>query len=117
MQQQVINFTRYIAAIFMVVAVLFSVFSASDIHAEEIYNAQISQIQIVEASHDNEKTSEIGHIGGICFHSSCHHNNSIYYQAITLHTTPLLKTEIIETFYIAPPSYDLSSKLIRPPRN
>ncbi len=110
------NISRFIAAIFMAIAVLFSVFSASDIHAEELYNAQFSQTQLIDASHDTEKASEIGHSGGICFHSSCHHYNSIFYIAITINTSPLLKTETIELFYIAPLSYDLSSKLIRPPR-
>ncbi len=110
------NSMNILAAIFMAVSVLFSVLSTADVHAEELFNAPPDHMQLIETPHADEPTYKTGHIGAICFHSVCHHINNSFYETVSIDVKPQLRIETLKPIYIAPQSYNLSSRLKRPPR-
>ena len=116
MNLQFKNISTIFIAIFMVLAVLISTISASDVHAEELFSPQVDHVQVIELSQKSENTRAAEHNGGLCFHTSCHHNSSGIYQLAVMEKPKLHQSEIIKSYYITPPEFDLTAKLKRPPR-
>lgn len=116
MELQLKNISNIFVTILMVLAVLMSIVSSSDVHAEELISPQMDHVQIIEFSQKSENTSPTKHNGGLCFHSNCHHNNSGMFQIKLMENPVLLQSEIIKSSYITPPEFDLFAKLKRPPR-
>ena len=105
-----------LTAIVLAVAILFSAFSASDVHADEIFNTHIDQVQFYDGhDHNSDKNDNNPH-DGICLHSGCHHNvnGAIFIAAVNL--LPLQYSGKITVEYKSAPFLNLTQKLKRPPR-
>lgn len=98
----------------MVFAVLFSAFTVTDVHAEEILNQSTCHVSINSDHHCDVEGGSENQNGEV--HFGCHHIGNIF-VAFVEYSSPAFSSRKIDMPNPKPQLMsDLKNKLIRPPR-
>ena len=107
---------KFIVIVMAMVAVCLNILMPIDVHADDLTSQSTITIVLDNADHNHQQDNNDGGCTA-CAHVGCHHAHTYMNDGIISREPTRLMLEIINGIYNSPPDFNLSERLLKPPRH